>query len=75
MKLSRSFFVANSSLLLFGVLFTFSSSFGQTFFWTENYIHFIVPFIIGLIALFLLRANGFGATVINAVLAEIYGTK
>jgi len=32
MKLSKSFFVANSSLLLFGVLFTFSSSFGQTFF-------------------------------------------
>jgi len=32
MKLSKSFFIANSSLLLFGVLFTFSSSFGQTFF-------------------------------------------
>ncbi|PKO99388.1 MAG: hypothetical protein CVU03_01895 [Bacteroidetes bacterium HGW-Bacteroidetes-2] len=32
MKLSKSFFIANSSLLVFGVLFTFSSSFGQTFF-------------------------------------------
>lgn len=32
MKISKSFFIANSSLLLFGILFTFSSSFGQTFF-------------------------------------------
>lgn len=32
MKLSKSFFIANSSLLLFGILFTFTSSFGQTFF-------------------------------------------
>tara|TARA_R110000850_G_C9996309_1_gene468305 strand:- start:31694 stop:32908 length:1215 start_codon:yes stop_codon:yes gene_type:complete len=32
MKHSKSFFIANSSLLLFGILFTFSSSFGQTFF-------------------------------------------